>query len=136
MHCVSRLISSFVSCASLALLLALCLVYYVFCLISRPLGFRSYSSAVDLLVLLLYIVSLDKQSYVEQAVNQYRCLVWRCRVSCALRLCLVSCALRLLHFSPRLSPCLLSGFHSHCGAVDLFRFLSILYVLTNSHMLS
>ncbi len=89
-------------------------------------GFRSRSRAVDLLVFLLYIVSLDKQLYVELAVNQYRCLVKRCRVSCALRLYLISCALRFSRLLPCLSSCLLSGFCSRCGAVDLFGFLSTL----------
>ncbi len=125
-RCVSRLVSGLVSCASLALSLALCLVRCVTCLVSRPLGFRSCLSAVDLLVFSLYILSLDKQSYVELVVNQYRYLVWRCRVLCALRLRLVSCALRLSRPSPHLSPCLLSGFRSRCGAVDLLGFLSTL----------
>ena len=38
-------------------------------------GFRSCSGEVDLLVFSLYIVSLDKQSYVELGANQYKCLV-------------------------------------------------------------
>ncbi len=85
-HCVSRLVFVLVSYTFLALSLVLCLVHYVSHLVSRPLGFRSRLSVVDLLVFSLYIVSLDKQSYVELAVNQYRCLVWRRRVSCTLRL--------------------------------------------------
>ncbi len=116
-RCVSHLVFGLVSYTSLALSLALCLVRCVSRLVSRPLGFRSCSSKVDLLVFSLYIVSLDKQLYVELAINQYRCLVWRRWVSCALR---------LLRLSPRLSPCLLSGFHSHCCALDLLRFLSTL----------
>ncbi len=126
LYCVSRLVSDLVSCASLILSFALCLMHCISCLISRPLGFRSRSSAVDLLVLWLYIVSIDKQLYIELAVNKYRCLVWRRQVSCALRLCHMSCALRLLRFSTRLLPYLLSGFLSRCGAVDLLGFLSTL----------
>ncbi len=115
--CVSRLVFGLVFCTFLALSLALCLLRYVSRLVSRPLGFCFRLSVVDLLVFLLYIISLDKQSYVELVVNQYRCLVWRCQVSCALHL------LRLL---PRLLPCLLLGFRSCCGVVDLLGFLSIL----------
>ncbi len=125
-RCDSCLVSDFVSCASFALSLAFCLVRCVFCLVSCPLGFRSCSSAVDLLVFSLYIISLDKQSYVEIAVNQYKYLVWHCWLSCAFCLCLVFCALCLLRLLPRLSPDLLSGFRSCYDVVDLLGFFSTL----------
>lgn len=69
---------------------ALCLVCCVFCLVSRfvsyalrlspcllLLRFHFYLRIVDLLFSSLYIISLDKQSFVELVAHQYRYFVWR-----------------------------------------------------------
>lgn len=132
-----------VTSLALSLAFALCLVYCVSCLVSRSSSFCSYLSVVDLLVFSLYIVSRNKQLYVELTTNQYRYLVWCCWLSCALFFCLLFCALRLLpcfssrllpcfsprllpRFSPRLLPrllpCFLSGFRSCLDIIDLLIF--------------
>ncbi len=114
MHYVSHLIFGLVSCTSLGLSLTLYLLRCISRLVFCPLTFCSRLSTVNLLVFSLYIISFDKQSYVELAVNQYRYLVWHHQVSCALRLCFLSCALRLSCLLLRLLPYLLLGFHSRC----------------------
>ncbi len=66
-----RLLSLRILCImSLALFrIFACFVYCISYFVSCLLGFRSRSSEVNLLVFLLYIVSFDKQSYIELAVN-------------------------------------------------------------------
>lgn len=67
-----------ISCLASCLCLMSCALCFSPCLLS---SFRSRLSAVDLLILILYMVSLDKQLYVRLIANQYRCfvsLVWRC----------------------------------------------------------
>lgn len=46
--------------------------YFLLCPMS---GFHSRLGAIDLPVLFFFMVSLDKQLYIELAANQYRCLV-------------------------------------------------------------
>lgn len=125
-----------------ALSLALYFVYCVFCLVSRSSEFCFCLSTVNLLVFSLYIISHDKQSYVELAANKYRCLVWRCQVSCTLYLlsrllrlhsifCIASLALSLAFCLRRciflLVSCL-SGFHFCLSIVDLLVFF--LYIVS------
>lgn len=80
--CIVSLALSLAFASSLALRLVRCvsrvlsgLMHYIFCRVSRLLGSGSRLSVVNLLVFSLYIIGLDKQSYVELAADQYRCFV-------------------------------------------------------------
>ncbi len=111
----------------LALSFTLCLFCYVSCLVSYLFSFYSFLKIGDLIIFLFYIISLDKQLYVELVVNQYRCLVWRCWIFYILRFCLVSCGLCFLPcFLLCLLLYLLLGFYSPLYIVDLLIFLSTL----------
>lgn len=89
-YCISCFISDFVFYAFLALFLILYFMRYISHLISHPLSYCFYLSIVDLLIFLFYIISLNKQLYLELAINQYRSFVWHYWVSCTLHPCFIS----------------------------------------------
>ena len=90
-----------------------CFLLYLAWILRTTLSeFRSCLDRVDLLVFSLYIVSLDKYSYIEPEANQYKCLVglvWCCWgfvlawVHCIVDLTVGVCVSLSLQYFSRLS---------------------------------
>ena len=138
---ISRFCVSYVLCLALSLtnhILYVASLPYVLCIMFFSLSFALFLKLFFALFLVkfffsfgynqfthfaFYIVSFDKQLYVELATNQWRCYIWCNQMSCTLCLCFVSYILCLLLC---FLPYFLSSFRFPLGAIDLLVFLSIL----------